>query len=172
MLKGSLDESYHVNMLIELLVRFPEIYTITYNMNASACCISYMIKGPIEQKPLSDLRRQLKQNLDALYFLHNHGEPDKFKITGSRYHNLTQIQINMEGGSLLGESVSLITKTVQGFFGEDLISEISAEYDGSLAAIAEPFEELPGRSPAVTPARKISHLFAFREAGKVYIYDK
>mgnify|MGYP000954775024 CR=1 FL=1 len=36
MLKDSLDESYHVNMLISLLLRFPEIYTITFNVPSSS----------------------------------------------------------------------------------------------------------------------------------------
>lgn len=172
MLKGSLDESYHVNMLIELLVRFPEIYTITYNMSASSCCISYMVRGRLEQKTFTHLRQQLKQNLGALFFLHDHEEPGEFKISSRKYHNLTQIQINMGGDALLGEAVSLMTKTVQGFFEEKLIGEMSLDENGSLPAMAEPVEGLLSRSPSEAPDRRISHLFAFREAGKVYIYDK
>ncbi len=172
MLKGSLDESYHVNMLIELLVRFPEIYTITYNMEASSCCISYMVKGQLEQKFLNRLRRELKQNLQALLFFHDHEDPCKFKISSCVYHNLTQIQISLESDTLLGESVSMITKTVQGFFEADLVGEISLECDVTLPDMGEPVEELLSRYPAVSPDRRISHLFAFREAGKVYIYDK
>jgi len=61
---------------------------------------------------------------------------------------------------------------VDDFFKTDLIGEIRPEREGCLPAIGAPVEELLSRSPSAAHNRRVSHLFAFRDAGKVYIYDK
>lgn len=172
MLKDSLDESYHVNMLISLLLRFPEIYTITFNVPSSSCCLSYMIKRKLDQKEFLDLQKRIKQNLEAFYFLHDCEDLCNFKTLKNSFPGLTQIQIILGGDSLLGDAISLLTKTVDDFFKTDLIGEIRPEREGCLPAIAAPVEELLSRSPSAAHNRRVSHLFAFRDAGKVYIYDK
>lgn len=172
MIKEPLDDSYHVNMLVELLLRFPEIFTINYNVSSASCCITYMIKGKIEQKRFLSLRRRLKQNLQSFYFLHNYENPCRFRATRNGYSDITQVLITLEGDDLLGEAISLLTKSIHDYFQNDLICEIPREEDSFLHGITATSEGLLNRSPTASQNRKINHFFAFRDAGKVYIYDK
>ncbi len=172
MIKDSLDDSYHVNMLINLLLRFPEIYTITFNVPSSSCRLSYMIKRNLDQKEYQDLRQRLQEYLRAFYFLNNCEDTCRFELLRNRYPGLTQIQIILTGDSQLSDVISLLTKTVKDFFNVDLIDEIRQGKDSGWPEAALPVEDLPGRFPSTDPNRKISHLFAFREAGKVYVFDK
>ncbi len=168
----SLDESYHVNMLIELLMRYPEIYTITFNVTSSSCSLSYMINRQLQRDELADLKQKLKLSLQVFYFLHDYDDTVDFKIRKSRCYGMDRIQITLEANALLGEAISLLTKTMYEIFQEDLVGEIRPRNVGYLPEIAASLEELPGRPHSAEASRKIGHLFAFRDAGKVYIYDK
>lgn len=169
--KDSLDESYHVNMLVGLLLRYPEIYTITFNVPSSSCSLSYMISRQLGHDEFLALRRRLKLSLEVFYALHDYGEALDFKIRKNKYPGLTRLQITLEGNAILGEAISLLTKTMHEIFDEDLIGELHPGSEGCLPEITAPPEELPGPPPAAQNHR-MGHLFAFRDAGKVYIYDK
>lgn len=169
--KDSLDESYHVNMLIGLLLRYPEIYTITFNVPTSSCSLSYMISRQIGRDEFMALRRRLKLSLKVFYFLQDCEKTLEFNISKNKYPGLTRIQITLEGDAILGEAISLLTKTMHEIFEKDLIGEIRPTSEGCLPEITAPPEELSGPPPAAQN-RRMGHLFAFRDAGKVYIYDK
>jgi hypothetical protein len=66
----------------------------------------------------------------------------------------------------------LFSNIVREFFNGDLISEIRRGEDSGLPEAALLVGEISGNYPASDPNRKISPLFAFREAGKVYVFDK
>ena len=66
--QDSLNESGHVNMLIKLLLSFPEIYTITLNVPSSSCRLSYMIRRKLDEKEYLALRQYLQENIETFIF--------------------------------------------------------------------------------------------------------
>lgn len=171
MLQETREESYHINMLVNLLVQFPEIYTITFNIPASSCRLSYMVKRKLGQEEFQALRNKFQEYLEAFYFFHNCEHTCRFKLLKNTYPGLTQIQICLDGKPLDGV-ISLFSNIVREFFNGDLISEIRRGEDSGLPEAALLVGEISGNYPASDPNRKISQLFAFREAGKVYVFDK
>lgn len=172
MLNDSVNESYYVNMLISLLLRFPEIYTINFYVTSSSCRLTYMVKRQLIQDEFLDLQQQLQEHLEAFYYFHDCDHPCRFKILKNIYPGLTQIQIVLSIDYLLGDAISLLTKMIHNFFKEDLLVENRPEKEYSESATAVPVEELLSHSPAAAPNRKVSRLFAFCDAGKVYVFDK
>ncbi len=171
MLPDSLDETYHVNMLVDLLVRFPEICTINFNVPSSSCSLSYMIKRQLNRQEFKDLQQQVRENLQALYFLsgcENCGPP---KTQMDIYPGITRVQIVLKGDTLLEEAISLLTKTISSYFKTDLAGESPPDKEGCLPSMAAPPDDLSSRSTAGA-GRRTSHFFAYRDEGKVYIYDK
>ncbi len=171
MQKGCLDDSYHVNMIINLLMRFPEIFTVTYNLAASSYCLSYMIKGKVNQECYSELRRRLKENLEA-YCYFKKKESCKIRLEKKHYGGFTQLEVKLAGENLTGEEISLITRLINDAYGHNLISELRPE-DVELDEEAATWEEMMSLFPSKRDAgSEVNRLFAFREAGKVYVYDQ
>jgi len=161
------EKSYHVNMLVNLLLKYPEIYTITFNIPASSCRLSYMVKGQIGQDECRELQQKLQEYLEAFYFFSLGEEPCRFKLLRNSYPGLTQIQLCIRGQFPLDGVISLFTHVVREHFSNGLITEFRRECEASFLA-----GELSDQSTPAVPNRKVSRLFAFREAGRVYVFDK
>lgn len=166
-----LEESYHVNMIINLLVRFPDIFTITYNLDSSSCCLSYMIKQEIKKDEYITFRRQLEENLEAYHFFKKkeHHKPTVRKKT---FRGLTQLEIGLYEDRLLNDEISLVTRFIRDLFGSNLIGEIRPEE-------ADLGEDTPGETNELmeyllnrSHGGDVKNLFAFRDSGKVYVFDK
>lgn len=169
----SLNESYHVNMLINLLLRFPEIYTITLNVPSSSCRLSYMLRRKLNQGEYLALRQYLQENLETFYYLHDYEDDCRIKVSQKRCHNLTQLQIILSHEFLLGEVISLLTKIMGDLFKADLVTENRlADGAGWHGENTNTLSEELTRIPGAAPRRRSNHLIAFRDSGKVYIFDK
>jgi hypothetical protein len=121
-----LEDSYHVNVIINLLVRFPEIFTITYNLAASSYCLSYMVNGKLDRDRYIELQRQLEENLEAYhYFCKKEHHP----ITTRKkcFNNFTRLEVILSGDHLISNEIALITRMVNDAFGKTLISELRTE---------------------------------------------
>lgn len=169
--QDSLNESGHVNMLIKLLLSFPEIYTITLNVPSSSCRLSYMIRRKLDEKEYLALRQYLQENIETFYFLHGYEDDYHVKVLQKRCHNLTRLQVILSHNFLLGELVSLLTKIMCDLFQEDLITENRLENDAVWPGENAFVEELT-LFPDSTLNHRSNHLIAFRDSGRVYIFDK
>lgn len=166
--QDSLPESDHVNMLIDLLLRFPEIYTISLNLPSSTCYLSYMIGRKLNRGEGPALQRHLQENLETFYFLNRCEGEHRLEIEQSGYGNLTRLQLTLGYDHLLGGVISLLTAVVSDLFRTDLIIENRAGENLPRLEI-DPAGEL---SIPNGPDIRSNHLFAFRDSGKVYIFDK
>lgn len=166
----SLPESHHVDTLVELLSRFPEIYTITLNLPSSSCCLSYMVRQKLDQKEYEALGQHIEENLKTYFYLNRYEEKHPVKLRRKRYGDLTQLQFSLNYDFLLGKTTSLLTAIICNLFQTDLITEDRRAGDtwrpaGKLINDLTPTPELP-------TDRRSSRLVAFRDSGKVYIFDK
>jgi hypothetical protein len=166
----ALEDSYHVQMIVNLLVRFPEIFTISFNLAAASCSLSYMIKQELKKEKYISFRHQLEENLETYHFLQNKHHR-KTAVRKKSFRGLTQIEIVLNGTQVCDE-ISLITRLIRELFGENLISEIRPEDAALVEDGTEKWEEMFEFSLNRSQSHHISNLFAFRDAGKVYVYDK
>lgn len=170
-MKGDcLEDSYHVNMIINLLVQFPDIFTISFNLASSTCSLSYMIRQELDKDHYLNFRRQIAENLEAYHFLRKK-EHYKVIFRKKTFRGFTQIEIVL-CGFYINDEISLITHYMRDLYGETLISEIRPEElelsEESYEAWHEMLEYLMNR----TQGNNAKNLFAFRDAGKVYVFDK
>lgn len=171
MQNGCLEDSYHVNMIINLLVRFPEIFTVSYNLSASSYDISFMVKGRVNQDQFSSLRRELNENLEA-YRYFKKKEHSSISVHKKFYCGYTQLETHLLDHHLAGEEISLITWLFKEKFGKSLIGELRQEDVESLEDGASTWEEIFSMLSSRKTDAIVSKLFAFRDAGKVYIFDQ
>lgn len=169
MKNGSLDDTYYVNLMVNLLVRFPEIFTINYNVANFSCSFSYMIRKTLKGEEYRELCRYLDQSVQALRYFQKK-EPVRMRVRKKNIGALTHLEISFAATPPATEEISLVTSLLRESFIESLVAEFrpdEAEWDEG----ENTWEEYLGFMMA-RGERKEENLFAFREAGKVYVFDK
>jgi len=167
-----LPESSPVNILVDLLLRFPEIYTITLNLPSATCSLTYMVRRKLGRGEHPGLEQRIRESLETFFYLnrYKYKAKEQIKLSRKQYHDLTQLSIVLSYDFLLGDTISLLTALIRDLFQDDLITE-----DRTGSSTRRPVRELVEESAPVPEALarcRSSRLVAFRDAGKVYIFDK
>lgn len=165
------EDSYYVNMIINLLVRFPEIFTVSYSLSSSSYSVSYMVTGRVDQKKFSSLRRKIEVYLEA-YRYFKKKEHSRITLQKKFYYGFTLFETNLIDSDLAAEEVSLITRLFREDFEKSLINELRPEDVESADEGSANWEEIFPLLSNRNPNNAVNKLFAFRDAGKVYIYDQ
>lgn len=172
MQRDCFEDSFHVNMIVNLLVKFPEIFTITYNLASSAFCLSYMINEKVSREEFLELRRLVEVNLEAFSFFKKKEPDGSVKLRKKTFYGFTQLEVLLTGDNLIGEEFSLITNIIKESCGEKLISELKPEEVDLLEDSATTWDEMLSYLLNRKSGDAAKNLFAFRDAGKVYVFDK
>ena len=162
------EETSSVNMLIYLLLRYPQIIFINYNLAKNLFCISFMLKEKLDagryisfRKSFSDCLVTFKEIVGL-----NHATGIKRKNVDGR----TLLQITWKNDNISIEEVNLVSSLVLKEFHRELIIETRKEnyIHRKNNDEAEVYEYLQPRRKE----KDEENLFAFREAGRVYVFDK
>jgi len=171
MQNGCLEESYHVNMIINLLMHFPEIYTVSYNLSDSTCSLFFMYRGRVTGEQYDSLRQKLDENLETFRFFKKK-EHIPISLNKKYYRGFTQLEARIKDNYLTEEEIGLITRVIRDIVGKFLISDLRQEevesFDSCLGGWEEVFSALPSRGAESS----VQKLIAFRESGKVYVFNQ
>ncbi len=169
MKNGALEDSYYVQLMVNLLVRFPEIYKINYNLANHTCSLSYMIRKVLKGTEYLTLRRNLNRSVQVLRYV-GKKEPVEVKTHKKNIDSLTCLEIIITALPPVVEEISLVTNLLRDEFQDRLVVELRPDDDDWDEDISY-WENVCGLVKARDEQRE-ENLFAFREAGKVYVYDK
>ena len=159
-----------VDLLISLLVRFPEILTIHYNLKEATFKLSFMLKASLEPARYAIFRKNFSKCLDAYYkMLQLKSRPPA--IHQKPIHNWTLLQVIFHKKNISFEEITLANNMIFNEFNKEIIMDNRGNSFtcDDREAFGEDFAAylLPERKK-----RGENNLFAFREAGKVYVFDK
>jgi len=171
MQSGCVDDSYHVNMIINLLLRFPEIFTVSYNLPAQTCSLLFMIKARVKAEQLASLRRMLNESLEAYRFFKKK-EHCPVQVNKKYYYGFTHLELCLADNYLSGEEIGLISRLIKDKYGHALISELRFEEIDTLDDSPGSWEEIFPAPYKHGPECAVQKLIAFREAGKVYVFNQ
>jgi hypothetical protein len=157
-------------MIINLLVQFPDIFTISFNLASSTCSLSYMVRNELDKEDYITFCRQVEENIEAYHFLQKK-EHRKVAVRKKTLRGFTKIEIDL-CGIYINDEISLITHYIRDRYGETLISEIRPEELELSEESYEPWQEILEYFMNRTRGNNAKNLFAFRDAGKVYVFDK
>ncbi len=167
-LKQMPEETSSVNMLIYLLLRYPQIIFINYNLAKNLFCISFMLKEKLENERYITFRKGFSDCLVTFKEIVgvNHSTQIKRKNVDGR----TLLQVTWKNKNISIEEVNLVSSLVLKEFHRELIIETRKENYISQKNNdeSEVYEYLQTRKKE----REEENLFAFREAGRVYVFDK
>jgi hypothetical protein len=140
--KPKTEELSNVSLLIYLLVHFPQIFTINYNLVEAKIKLSFMLKINIGHDAYIKFKRRFYECVRAYSELSTLDSIPRLNRKVTKSWTLLQVTFNRK--SITVEEVNLVSNLILNQF-KNLLS------------------------------RKKEHeenLLAFREAGKVYVFDK
>lgn len=145
------------DFLFLLLIQFPEIFTINYNLMEDQFKLTFLIKK--SGKRYIEFVKKFRDIIKA-YRTMPEGKIYSLKITLSNVNSWKLLQIAWKKEDITFEDVNLIIELVIKEFSQEIIIE---NRNNS-------FEDVNyHRDFTLTPSQ---NLFAYREAGKVYVLHK
>ncbi|MEW5921058.1 MAG: hypothetical protein AB1796_09000 [Bacillota bacterium] len=167
-LKQVPEETSHASMLIFLLLRYPQIFIINFNLAKELFRISFMLKIKLDNERYIKFRKSFSECLGI--YKDMVGVTRSPRINRRNVDNRTLLQVTWKNDNISIEEVNLVSSLVLKEFHKDLIIETRKEsfIQRNSAEGDERFELLPPRRKE----NEEENLFAFREAGRVYVFDK
>lgn len=166
-LKQVPEETSHANMLVFLLLRYPQIFTINYNLAKDLFRISFMLKIKLDNERYIKFKKSFSE---CMHFYKNMaGVASSPRINRRNIDDRTLLQVTWKNDHISIEEVNLVSSLVLKEFYKDLIIETREESIiwRNTNEAEERYELWPQRK-----RENEENLFAFRESGRVYIYDK
>lgn len=169
MKQQSKQDAYMTNLMVSLLMRFPEIMSLHFDMPQDKAKFTFLLKGKPEQEKMKSFTVLLAESLEVFRDLT--GEAFKVKATSQRSGKISLLTLTTSTKCLSLEGIHLLCGLVCSTFTASIIRDadtIVALQDDELLRQEEIIEYLLSHSTGT----KKDNLLAFREAGKVFVYDK
>jgi len=162
------QDTHVSNLLISILIRFPEIMSINLDLLRERCKFTFMLRGGVKKDEFASFKAKLSEALATYGELT--GASYSVDTVFSRSGKISLIAINCGTTELSLELIHLITALMDAEFAAIMVRDpetAEAYRDDEMIRQEEMIEYL-----LVQAAERKENLIAFREAGKVYVYDK
>jgi hypothetical protein len=168
--KGSCDElTDSVGLLISILVRYPEVSTINFDPDKQLLKFTFMYSQVLGDKELAGLKGRLMDSIEAYNMLEGI-EPRLITINHNVCDNLTMIEVQRDVHSLAQEEITLIVELFRQYLDTNLVTEENERlFEEEMIAQEEMIEHM---LECIKGSAENKYLFAFREEGKVLVFNK
>ncbi|MDF9407432.1 MAG: hypothetical protein A4E52_01297 [Pelotomaculum sp. PtaB.Bin013] len=163
------DVNSSVGLLISILVCYPEVAAINFDPEKQLLRFTFMYSKVLIDNELNDLKARLLSSIEVYNLLE--GKDNNVILLNSQIcDNLTIIEVQRDVNTLVQEEITLIVELFRQYFNNNLVTEgydyyIEEEIVAQEEMIGHMLERMKGTS-------QDKYLFAFREEGKVLVFDK
>ena len=165
-----LEDTYQINLIVGFLLRFPGIFTINYDLGSLSYCFTFMIREKLSSDKYREFCKEMTEIWEGYCYLLKI-EPAKVKIRKKYFSGLTRLDLFFSKDTLSSEEVSLINSVIEDRFGHKLVNDYRRENLGLFNEISQTDDDFL-EFLLIQGEQKVNALFAFREAGKVYVLNK
>jgi hypothetical protein len=161
--------SNSMSLIAFLLVRYPEIGSISFDPEQKTMQFSFVLVKLLEQTDLAQFTEQLTLSMNSMSLLQNR-EMGQLKVTCNEDEGLSFLEITRDVDSLSQEEISLIIGVVQQFFeGILLLDQEEAAQEEDVLLQEEMIEHM---LEDLKDSRQEKKLIGFREEGRVLIFNR
>lgn len=168
--RGSGQESLSINWLVSVLIHFPEVYALNFNINQQKFKYSYMVGRELEEEEFEGLKKVL---LESLYvydeIVLKKRAPSS--LVKNSFYGLTLVELTRETRAVSLEEIHIVNSVLKDFFDAELISEHPKKLN-QFKEDLERHQELIKYLTINCSSSRQENIFAFRQEGKVFIFDK
>lgn len=163
-----MKESPGTNLLICMLIRYPELSSLRYNPDTGEMSFTLLLNGHATAEQQAEFAAFVGQYFDVCRDL------DKSfgrlgRITHTLMEGVTMLVYEQHVDQLTIMEVRLFIQLVGEFYQEKLAGEVHGLQDAELEAQEELIEHLLGQKESL---REEQSIIAYRDGGKVFVYNK
>ena len=158
-----------VNLLISILIRYPEIGTIKYLPETNSLKLTFLLRALPEGEPFVAVQRLLEESISAYHLLKGFKNA-RFTVQMNHYESVAMLELHRDVPTLSQNEIALMICILTDHYGEWLVADyhetipeddliVQEEY------IADMLENIK--------RQHIDHgLIGIREEGRVFVFDK
>lgn len=167
--QGKEGISDSVGLLISILVRYPEVATINFDPDQQVLKFNFIVSRVLEPAEMEVLSRQLLDSIEVFNKLEN--KTTRLSLIGSQECDcFTMIEIQRDVETLVREEIALIVALFRQNLENTLVlDENDSLYEEDLLIQEEIIEHMLESVKGCAGDKK---LFAFREEGRVLVFNK
>jgi len=158
-----------VGLLISILVRYPEVATINFDPEKHLLKFTFIYAQIMSKSELDNLCNKLMDSI-AVYNLLE-GKDTKFVSLNHQFcSDLTMIEVNRDVDTLTQEEIALIVELFRQCQQGNLVTEENGHFiEEDLVAQEEIIDHM---LESIKCSKQDKPLFAFREEGRVIVFNK
>ncbi|MDQ7792781.1 MAG: hypothetical protein RDU89_00010 [bacterium] len=166
---GAARATNSVSLLISILVRYPEVASVTYNPEATLLKFTFLLARSISGRRFRRVDHQLRKSLDAYGRLEGHPAPG-VQLSATTHGGVSVLEMRHDAHSLSREMLSLMIEVVRAELGDLLAIEPNPSLlEEDLAVQEEVIEEM---LEDLRESGQDRNLIAFREEGRVLVFNR
>lgn len=163
------DLTDSVGLLISILVRYPEVATINFDPENQLLKFTFIYSQVLGEAELDILKNKLLGSIEV-YNLLEGKETRLVSLAHQVCDNLTMIEVQRDVDSLAQEEITLIVELFHQYLHKNLITEENEQLiEEDLIAQEEIIEHM---LESIKGSNEDKRLFAFREEGRVLVFNK
>ncbi|MCL6559402.1 MAG: hypothetical protein K6U74_11520 [Firmicutes bacterium] len=168
--KGNRDNvTDSVGLLISILVRYPEVATINFDPENQLLKFTFIYSQVLGDNELDNLKQKLMDSIEVYNFLEGK-ETRLISLNRQICDNLTLIEVERDVDTLVQEEIALIVELFRQYLNTSLVTEENEQlFEEDLIAQEEIIEHM---LESIKGSTQDKFLFAFREEGKVLVFNK
>lgn len=166
---GMEDVTDSVGLLISILVRYPEVATINFDPSRQVLQFTFIASRVLQPAELDRLRETVLDSIAAFNLLENR-QAAVSSIDCQVYEQLTMVEVRRDVRTLVQEEIALVVQLLRRHLDRDLVAETGESLVEEDLLIQE--EIIEHMLENIKGSGEDKHLFAFREEGRVLVFNK
>jgi hypothetical protein len=168
-LKAGDNVTDSVGLLISILVRYPQVASINFDPLEQILRFNFICSQVLNEQEFEEFK-MLLYNSNQTYNYLEKKDALLIEIVHQVYDDLTLVEIKRDVGTLVQEEIALVVAVFNQFMGGNLVSDINeAIIEEDLIVQEEIIEHM---LESVRSSVEDQRLYAFREEGKVMVFNK
>ncbi|RKO68092.1 hypothetical protein [Desulfofundulus salinus] len=166
---GREDVTDSVGLLISILVRYPEVATINFDPGRQVLKFTFIASRVLNRREIAAVKEKLLDSIEVFSMLE--GKQTRVSLIDHQIcDHLTMIEVQRDVETLVQEEIALIVQLLRQLLNDNLVAEANDSlFEEDLLIQEEIIEHM---LDSMRAAAEDKHLFAFREDGRVLVFNK
>jgi hypothetical protein len=156
-------------LLVSILLRFPEIGSVTFDPSGHSLCLTLLIHKRISPARYDALRLLILESLAAFAYLQGF-QPRMAEVNRTAFRGVTAIEITRDAETLSREEIALLIGLARERFGEELVVDPDTDLPEEDMIVQE--QLIDEALDHLREVRQQYNLIAYREGGRVLVFNK
>ena len=164
-------DPYYIDFLVSVLMKYPQIFAIKYSNTLKSYVFSFMYQGDLRGEQFESLKDKI---ISCFSVYEELNQCCKINLSFKKipYKKSTFIEINVNGDSLCSQDINLLASIMVVELGDEIISDQDEIILNHYSSEDPEEREVEYLSREGLQNQNKENLIVFRDAGKVYVFDK